>query len=254
MSVLVAVASDGSDLSHARSRPCRNCAIWRRRLRSLADLDGVVVPVATHGELQLGENLRRLPEEIGAIFLTHTDPVRACAAQRALDGADGRLAVTDQDMTAVVLTAAVLTAAHRAGTSPGECRVTIIDADLLPGLQGLLAVAGLTDVTPWSPADQQQHDAGHATAVIDLPGNVRSLGRGALIRRDGVSALLVLPGLQRAVLGAGIQVVMAEVYLACARGVASVAPSNRLLPDRPSAQLVRAVAEAARAALVTSSG
>ncbi|MFJ8962706.1 hypothetical protein ACIRG5_25270 [Lentzea sp. NPDC102401] len=253
MSALVAVASDGSDLSHARGPLLPELRDLAAALRSLADLDAVVVPVATHGELQLGETLRRLPEEIGAIFLTHTDPVRACAAQRAPDGAGGRLVVTDQDMTAVVLTAAVLTVARRAGTSPGECRVTIIGADLLPGLRRLLATAGFTDVALWSPADHR-HDPGRATAVIDLLGSVRLLGRGALIRRGGVSALLALPGLLSAALDADARVIPAEVHLACARGVASVTPSNRLLPCRTDARLVRAVAEAAREALVTSSG
>lgn len=68
---------------------------------TLSDLDVLAVPVVAHDDRQLGENLRLLPEQIAAVFLTCTDSSRAGEARRVLKRPGGRLVVTDQDTTAV---------------------------------------------------------------------------------------------------------------------------------------------------------
>lgn len=114
------------------------------------------VPLSVHAQDagQLAARLGELPDDIGAIYLTHTDPVRARAAQRSVHEAGGVAVVTEQDSTAVALSAVLLTVLARVDRAPRSSQVVIAGAQSMPLLADLLMAAGIGDIISWNPADR----------------------------------------------------------------------------------------------------
>ena len=68
------------------------------------------------------------------------------------DQAGGRPVLTDEDITAIALTAAALVYLRRLGRDPHRSRILIADARHLPILSPLLVAAGFPDISLWNRA------------------------------------------------------------------------------------------------------
>lgn len=203
----------------------------------------------------------QLPPDTGAVVLigAHDAPT-----SRPADAAGRSPMLTEQDIAAIAVTAALLTCLSRRGRAPRASRIVIAGADALPMLCRLLVAAGVGDITTWKKQDAVafplRRVAEGADAVIDLLGmwptdEHASLGsEPAVITPDTQrDPLLALPGLLRAVIRApeaareiGLNV---EVHLACALALVMATPSDQHLPSVPDRGLVDRVAEAATQAL-----
>ncbi|MPZ81766.1 MAG: hypothetical protein GEV28_15710 [Actinophytocola sp.] len=258
----VAVASDGSALHHRGRYP--HPASVRPLLRdyaamvhTLTGLRALPLPVHADDSGQLAARLRELSDDIGAIYLTHTDPARARAAQQAVHDAGGPVVVTEQDTTAVTLTAVLLTVLARVDRAPRTSQVVIAGAQTMPALPDLLMAAGIGDIISWNPADRTGFPlpivTRDADAIIDLLGGATDIARAAADRPQlAVIApdepddhLLAVPGLLRALTESAHPVLTIEVLHGCARAITAATPPARLLPELTDADLAGAVADAA---------
>lgn len=243
-------------------------------LQVLATVPAVAVPVAERDSAAaVAAQIRRLPEQICAVFLTRITPPRARAVQRGVEEAGGRPVLTDEDATAIALTAAALVYLRGLGRDPYRSTIVVAAAIRMPILSALLVAAGFPDITLWNAPDAVwfplHRAARDADVVIDLqrdPGVHRSGEAPAGGERRGVefeldrpegsvitpSALdgrtLIAPGLLRALaeypapappLGLGI-------YGACARAVAQATPARGHLRGAPDGDPVSGTTAATR--------
>lgn len=252
----IAVVSDASALHHHSRRPhaasvhplLRDCAHLIRRLTGLRVLPLVVD--ADDSE-QLSTRLRELPGEVRAVYLTHAEPARARAAHAAGDVP----VLTEQDATAVAVTAALLVVLDRLERAPAASQVVIAGAATMPLLPHLVMAAGVGDIIRWNPADRTGFPlrwvTEHADVLIDLIGGAQDIARAAadrphlaVIAADGPTApLLPVPGLLLALASAGSPALTLDVYLAGALALAAATPPDRRLPDLSDPHLTRAVAD-----------
>lgn len=226
-------------------------SVLRRYATAVEDLTGLPTRV-----IATDYGLHDLASDIGAVFLVRAAPDRMHKAREMVVDLP---VVTDQDTTAVALTASLLTSLQRAGRAPNLSPVVIAGANTMPMLSPLLMLAGIREVTTWNPADALafplRRIAARADAVINLVGGG---GRYAW-SRHGIPAvivpdpardpLLALPGLLLAVTGHTSAHPTLEVLLACAVALASTTTPGAPLPQRPDPALVRRVADAASQAL-----
>lgn len=242
-----------------------------------------VVAVATGSDTpaRFATRIQQLPAAIGAVFLTRSDPARARTVQQLVEqaGRQQRLVVTEEDATAIALTAAAGVYLHRIGRDPHRCRILVAGADQMPILSPLLLASGFADIMLWNIPDGTwfplRRAARDADVVIDLqrgdpppaaaapsedPGpSELDLDRpaGSVITRRGLDArALVAPGLLRALTGHPPEALPPGpdrglgLYRVCAQAVARAAPSRRLLHDQPlDCTLAAALADAIAAAL-----
>ncbi|OLT18858.1 hypothetical protein BJF78_11755 [Pseudonocardia sp. CNS-139] len=168
--------------------------------------------------------------------------------------------LTEEDTTAVALTAAALAYLRRIGLRPASARVLVVGAARMPVLTPVLMGCGMHEVSMWNQTDQQwfplHRAVRDADVVLDL---LRSdeLGRLAPDRPDGSilgvglahGPSVAAPGMLRALaeqppgtMGVGI-----EQYCDCAQAVA-VAVATRNRPWRPprDPHISHAVADALR--------
>lgn len=200
--------------------------------------------------------LRGLRLDVDAVFLARTAPDRVLRVRNSVAGPP---VITDQDTTAIALTAALLTTLTRADRAPHASRVVIAGAHTMPTLCPLLLAAGIGDITTWNPADAfafpLRRVAAGADAVINLVGGggrfawPRLTSPAVIVPDPGRDPLLALPGLARAFArhpGARLTV---EIQHACALALAAATPPGEQLPRRPDHTLVEQIADATTRAL-----
>lgn len=261
LSGAVAVVSDGSGLRH-RGRAVDSASVYpvlADYATLIGDLTGLpahpIAVTATDAE-QLATSLRSLPVDIGAIFLTNTDPARARAAQRALREVGGLPVITDQDTTAIALAASVHTTLARAEHAPSVSQVVIAGAEHMPVLVPLLMAVGVGDIISWNEADAHNFPlyrvARRADVVVDLLGGARERAeiaegsRRAVIGSDDPGChLLALPGLLTAVVRTPEPVLDVALYRVCALALAACTPPGQLVPTLGDPAVTDHVARAA---------
>lgn len=214
------------------------------------------VCVVARDVARLSAGLRGLSSEAGRFVV-----VRATRMLPADDGHSGLPVVAETATAAVAVAAALLGAVRRRGRSPGGTRVLITGASRMPVLRPLLTVAGFGEVIGWECAD-----AGHGPlhlvaqevdAVVDLGDGGRQIGAAARGRPELIIitpdltawALLVLPGLLRALATAPDPRLDVAVYHACALALADAGPPGRFLPRPTDPAVGPAIEEAAALAL-----
>jgi malate dehydrogenase (oxaloacetate-decarboxylating) len=257
----VAVVSDGSALRIGdRDAAADSLAVLLEDdAAGLSVRAGVPVwaaPLAARDAEDLATQLRGLPSDTGAIFLTHTDPARARAVQQAVQEAGGPPVLTDADTTMISLTAALLTTIARAGREPATSRVVVAGASTLPGLCPLLIVSGVRDISSWNASDAHAfplyHLVHHATAVIDLlgattkpsgwtPGDSWS---SVVSPDDPGYRLLPAPGLFAGLVrypGAALDL---DVFRMCALTLTAATPSGELVPEMDDPHLTEVISSA----------
>jgi malate dehydrogenase (oxaloacetate-decarboxylating) len=235
-------------------------------LGELSGLDTVAVPVAGETAACLSSVSSALPPDTTAIYLTDTDP-----RGRRLLTADlvntGMLIITSDQMTAIALTAALLTHLGRIGVHPRVSRAVIVEPEIVPSLYPLLVAAGIGDVTwrnPINAHDLEPHRFIRLTdAVIDpRQGRPSPLWQAAesghpllITANDPTHPMLVLPGLLRAALRAGrIARFDNGTYYACARALMACTSLGELLPSLHDPDLTQAVTGLAVRALAARDG
>lgn len=137
----VVIVSDGSGLRHQGPPRLRVQPTLRAYAALIKDLGGphaVSQPVTARSNRELIDSLQTLPADTGAVYLAHTDPERGFVAQRVLSEAGGPPLITDQDTTAIGLTAELLTALMRAEHQLATSYVVVAGADAMPNLCPLL--------------------------------------------------------------------------------------------------------------------
>lgn len=226
-------------------------AMLRRYATVIEDLAGLSTRV-----FPTDYGLRGLRLDVGAVFLARTAPDRMLQVR---DSMTGTPVITDQDTTAIALTAALLSTLTRAGRAPHASRVVIAGAHAMPMLRPLLLIAGIGDVTTWNPADaftlSLRRVAEGADAVINLFGGggrfawPRHTAPAVIVPDPARDPLLALPGLARAFTRHPDARLTVEVQHACALALAvDIAPGEQL-PPRPDRVLVDRIADAATRAL-----
>ncbi|GAA0637640.1 hypothetical protein GCM10010174_69300 [Kutzneria viridogrisea] len=258
MTAEVAVVSDGSAIPDA-SPPATLPLLqdYAELVREHAGLSAVPLAVDS---ARLAAELCALPKRFRAVFLTHTDPERAFQVQRAVAKAGGPLVITDQDTTAISLTASTLTTLARRGRSPSDSRVVIAGARQLPRLCVLLLAAGVGDIVSWNECDapvfplhRVSWDADALICLLDTTTGAATAiepPRHVLVTTaDPACHLLALPGLVQAVLRSPVTSLEVEVLRACAMALAAATPPGRRLPELTEPAVTRAVAYAATYAI-----
>lgn len=243
----VAVVSDGSDFHRDPHAPSvltdlLATAAW---LRERAGMAATALLVTADNAEELIVGLRRVAPDLSGVYLVHTDPDRALAAQTAL--AETLPVVTERVATAVALTAATLTMLARAGVSPAAGRVVIAGAERNPVVAALANAAGIGEIDSWG-LDEDAHDValrtvpGRGAVVVDLldaAAHRRRLDSLAVtppviaVDEPGV-ALLALPDLLTAARISGRPPGRAEC-LACAYALVGRTGSDQVLPGLPDA-------------------
>jgi hypothetical protein len=214
------------------------------------------VAVTADNGTDLATRLHRLPLELGAIFLTRTEPSRAGQAQRALAELGGRPLITDDDAVAITVTAAVLTYLNRLSRPTPAARVVILGPNKLPVMCPLLLATGMCQITPWNPGESKAplpRVCRDADVVINLFGAHPAITQvawdrpcGSVIATGGEHhRLLALPGLFRAIAGSVGPLVDIEAYHACARGLVEATPPGLSLPRALNPVITYQVATAA---------
>jgi malic enzyme len=253
----VAIVSDASGPGHQPP----GASVWAAVVEAAGLIDRLTglpaVPLvveATGDAEQLARRLRGLPPEVRAVYLTGTEPGRAHQVQRHVHEADGPSLLTEQDATAVVLTAALLVRLTRAHRAPQACQVIIAGARALPPLPSLLVVAGVGDVISWNPADRASFPlpalARHAHALIDLLDGTADVTQ-AIANHPHLAiitpgeCLLAVPGLLHTLAAAAHPVLTVDVLHAAAAALTALTPPAQLLPELTDPDLTRAVADAA---------
>lgn len=263
---LAAVVSDGSALRVGdRSIAADSLAVLLEDdaagIHARAGVPVWAAPVSARDAEDLTAHLLGLSADTGVIFLTHTDPARSRAAQRAVHEASARVVLTDADVTAITLTAALLTAVAHAGHTPATSRVVIAGSATLPELCPLLMAVGIGDISSWNASDAHtfplHHLARHATAMIDLLGATAQPGgwvpgdhRSAVISpADPSYRLLPTPGLLAALVRHRDAMPDLDVFRACALALAAATPPGRLVPDIDDPHLAETIAAAVKLVL-----
>jgi malate dehydrogenase (oxaloacetate-decarboxylating) len=209
----------------------------------------------------------QLPDSVAAVFVTRTDPVRARVVQRRVGQAGGPPVLSDEDTSAIALTAATLAYLRRIGRDPLGARILVADASSMPNLTPLLIVTGFPDITMWNSADAPRFPlsraARDADAVLDpLPHATDAAGlaidrpEGSVISCNGLDdRFLAAPGLLRALVEhpPGTFALDVGLYQICASAVAAATPRryrptdrlhDRGIADAIAAALHRAAAQA----------
>lgn len=258
----VVIVSDGSGLRHQRPPRLRVQPTVRAYAALIKDLGGphaVSQPVTARSNRELIGSLQALPADTGAVYLAHTDPERGFVAQRALSEAGGPPLITDQDTTAIGLTAELLTALMRAGRQLATSYVVVAGADAMPNLCPLLMAAGIRDIGIWKQADAAVLPLAQAIqgadAVIDVRDRASSPhdsgidGPSVVVApNDPTCSIVAVPGLLRAVVDAANPRMDVGVYGACAHALVMATPADRCLPT-PDLALTDSVAWATAQAL-----
>ena len=249
----VAVVSDGSGVRHRGLpvTPASMAPLLRDDATLIHDLTGLPVlalPVTAQDATELAARLMALPGNVGAAFLTETDPARARAAQHMVEQRGGPVVITDQDTTAIALAAATVTALRRAGRTTAGSQVVIAGSDTMPVLGSLLMAVGVGDIGSWRQADALGYPlhriARTADVVIDLiaaTGHLTAAGSTAagsdhptvvvLVADDPHYPWLALPGLLTATVGSPRPWLDIDIHRACALALAAATPPGKLLPE-----------------------
>lgn len=208
-------------------------------LRDYAGIAATALLVSAEDTEELIADLRRVAPDFSCAYLTLTDPARAAAAQAALAGT--LAVITDQQTTAIALTAAMLSSLDRRGIGPAAGRVVIVGAERNPLLGALAVAAGIGEVDRWSLEDAHnfplQSLARRGAIVIDLLGAARhrdaATAAGSptpvIALHDPTTPLLALPHLLRTIQRLGRPPDLAEC-LACARALVECTPPGQILP------------------------
>jgi malate dehydrogenase (oxaloacetate-decarboxylating) len=197
----------------------------------------VVVGAGTGAEL--AERVRQLPADVAAAFLTRVDLARARTAQRELELAGGRQALTDEDAAGIALTAACLSHLRRIDREPTAARVLVAGAAEMPVLTPLLMACGIFDVSLWNQSDDQwfplRRAVRDADVVIDLLHGtaLTTLGpdrpEGSVIPHLGLDGrVLAASGILRAMTcyPPGLVELGVDLYADCALAIAAAAPAR----------------------------
>lgn len=200
--------------------------------------------------------LHDLAPDTGAVVLVRAAPARARQVRDVITGVP---LLTDQDTTAIALTAALLTTLGRAGRTPQSSRVVIAGADTMPMLCPLLLAAGFRDITTWKPADALAFPllrvAAQADAVVNLVGGggrfawPRHAAPAVIVPDPARDPLLALPGLLRGLRQHTRGELTTWVQLACAHVLSDATPPGEQLPRRPGRVLTQNIADATALAL-----
>ncbi|NBH06485.1 hypothetical protein [Amycolatopsis sp. SID8362] len=132
------------------------------------------LPAAPGDADELTKQLQTIADGYRAALLTHVDAERARRAQHQARDTTGLRVLTDQDATAIALTAALLAALARHDRTSRDVRVLVVGARTLPPLISLLIAADTRDLALWNLPDAAAfplHQAIFgADVVIDLLG------------------------------------------------------------------------------------
>ena len=258
----VVIVSDGSASPAPAAAGRRSLAARLREeaaiISRLTALTVTTTPVsAADDESTLIDAIQRTGG-VGAIFLTGVEAGRAEATRRAVDEQGGPVVVTDQDATAMAVTASLLPALARAGLEPGHSRVVITGAPTAPLLRPLLITAGIGEIDSWNAWDATNFGLKRlvygADAVIDLIGRAShklhfDRAQPIIISPSPrIDASLSVPGLLAAVLRCSARKVDTRLYYECALTLVASTPPDRLLPE-PGSHLAESIASAALAVL-----
>ena len=257
---LAAVVSDGS-ASPGVDGPWSLAGRLRVEAEIIGQLTGLAVitkPVSAAGDAATLVDAIGEMGAAGAIFLTDVAADRARQTQRAVADGGGPVVLTDQDATAMAVTASLLTELARAGLRPTRSRVVITGAPTAPLLRPLLIAAGIGEIDSWTAWDAGGSGLNRfvygADAVIDLIGRASHklhfdraqpviIGPGPRMDR-----CLSTPGLLMAILRSSARQVGIDVYHACVLTLLASTPAHRLLPQ-PDSDLAETIAAAALAVL-----
>lgn len=206
----------------------------------LARVPTVPVPVPPGGGAELAACVRQLPDDVAAAFLTRVDPARARAAQRDLERAGGRQALSEEDTAAIALAAACLGHLRRVDRDPAAARVLVAGAAGMPGLGPLLMGCGVFDISLWNRADERwfplrraARDADVVIGLLDRPTlAVIAADRpdGSVIPHPGPAGRTpAAPGVLRALTRypAGLVELGVDLYRDCALAIADATPDLR---------------------------
>lgn len=252
-----AVVSDGSALHDHTAAVELIVREFAEHLGGLADVPVRPVSVEAVDAAQLSAGIRALPADVGPVLVTHADLERTRLVQEDLHGSTGLLVLTDQDATAIALTAAVLTALAKRPTTRKGGRVVVAGARYLPILPTLLVAAGIADITTWNAADAVafplRQVAYGADAVVDLVGALpdwvdadRHSTTAVITRGDARTAPCVAAGLLRAAVRDPDTTFDIATYLAAARALTTAPPPALPLTQRKARVLTHRVADAVR--------
>ena len=121
----------------------------------IQQLAGVPTAVQTADEWdtapEFAAKILQLPAPAAAIYLTRTDLSRARTVQRLVEQAGGPPVRTDEDATAIALTAAALLYLRRLGRDPYRSRILVADAIRMPILSPMLLACGFPDIPLGTP-------------------------------------------------------------------------------------------------------
>jgi hypothetical protein len=245
----VAAVSDGSAFAGTGSLDdaLARCAAW------ISDLSGLPVCAAAVPEVGTEGWLRAVPSGVGAVFVTHTDSQRA---RRPWIAAPCPVLV-DDDVTAVTLTAGVLTALARDGLPVSAGRVLIACLSTPPSLPVLLIAAGVRHLTIWNACDRDIVPFTEVVDDADVVVNLVGAAAGGAVRgRSRTELALVSPHAGRVsrLVAAGLlgalarnprATVSVDVLEACALAVVSATPPARPVPVGADQALAGRITDAA---------
>lgn len=185
----------------------------------------------------LAAGIRALPAEVGAVLLTGVALDRAREVSMELQDGPARPLVTDEDLSAIALTAAIAGSLAGAGQGTHRSRVVLAGAGELPALATLLMACGVSDVTTWNQSDAMSFPliniVSGVDTVVDLVGELPSrtdsllAGITVITRDDAITAPYAAAGLLRAALCNPGLVFDVETYRACALTLAAASPFTR---------------------------
>lgn len=252
-----AVVSDGSALRDRAGAVELIVREFAEHLGALAHVPVRPVTVGAADAAQLAAGIRALPADVGPVLVTHADLERTRRVQQELRDSGLPLVLTDQDATAIALTAAVLAAVADRPRARRAGKVVVAGAQHLPTLAPLLVAAGIADITTWNVADAVafplQHVVYGADAVVDLLGALPSWvaedrhAEIALITRgSALTAPCAAAGLLRAALLDPETTFDLATYCAAARALTSASAADRPLTQRNAQDLTDHVTDAVR--------
>ncbi|MBP2452403.1 hypothetical protein JOF57_002316 [Mycolicibacterium lutetiense] len=177
-----------------------------------------------------------LSDCVSAVFVVGLDPSDSACVQLKAASLRGPLVVSESDLVAAALSAAVITTLRRHGIARRSERVVVTNPETLPRLSRLLRSAGVAKLTTWNEPDSAdlralvaQHDV-----LVDLAGTAADTtapGRTLRLPRDLFDyGGLVLPGLLSALRDHPVKSVTMDVLAACAQALTAVTPLDRILP------------------------
>jgi len=191
----------------------------------------------------LTQQVQQLPGDVAATYLTRVNPDRARVAQRELEAAGGRQALTDEDTSGIALTAACLRHLHRIDREPAKARVLVAGASEMPVLATLLMACGIFEVSLWNQTDERwfplHRAARDADVVLDLLHDttatvlVHDRPDGSVIPRTELDGrTLAAPGILRAVTRYPPGLVELDITLHrdCALALATALPDRHQWP------------------------